>query len=87
MSESVELQAYNSSDRSEVWNTLQLMLTGEREKELTARAILSHLRTMGDICGMQFWQERFYNHIICNEAELQAIRTYIRNNPLNAGPL
>ena len=53
-------------------------------KSLTARAALRHLRTLGEICGMQFWQERFYDHIICNETELQAIRTYIRNNPLKA---
>ena len=52
-------------------------------KSLTARAALRHLRTLGDICVVQFWQERFYDHIICNETELQEIRTYIRNNPLN----
>jgi hypothetical protein len=34
ISESVQLHAESSSDRSEVWNTLQLMLTGEREIEL-----------------------------------------------------
>jgi REP element-mobilizing transposase RayT len=56
-------------------------------KSLTARAALSHLKTRGDVCGKQFWQQRFYDHIICNETELQAIRTYIRNNPLNAGHL
>ncbi len=53
-------------------------------KSLTARSALSHLRTRGDICGNHFWQERFYDHIICNETELHAIRTYIRTNPLNA---
>jgi len=53
-------------------------------KSLTARAALSYIRTRGDICGNQFWQQRFYDHIICNETELLAIRTYIRKNPLNA---
>jgi putative transposase len=56
-------------------------------KSLTARASFSHLRTLGDICGNQFWQQRFYDHIICNETELLAIRTYIHNNPINAGIL
>ncbi len=53
-------------------------------KSLTARAALSHLRTRGDICGNQFWQQHFYDHIICNKTELLAIRKYIRNNPLKA---
>jgi REP element-mobilizing transposase RayT len=53
-------------------------------KSLTARAALNHLRTLGDIKGKHFWQQRFYDHIICNETELHAIRTYIRNNPRNA---
>ena len=50
-------------------------------KSLTARAALSHLRTIGDICGNQFWQQHFYDHIICNNTELLAIRKNIRNNP------
>ena len=53
-------------------------------KSLTARAALSHLRTIGDICGNQFWQQHFYDHIICNKTELLTIRKYIRNNPLKA---
>jgi putative transposase len=56
-------------------------------KSLTARAVLSYLRTLGDICGNHFWQQRFYDHVISNETELYTIRTYIRNNPLNAGLL
>ena len=56
-------------------------------KSLTARAALSYLRTLGDICGYHFWQQRFYDHIISNETELLAIRTYIHNNPLNVGLL
>ena len=51
-------------------------------KSLTAHAALSHLRTLGDICANQFWQPGFYDHIICNETELHAIRQYIRDNPL-----
>jgi REP-associated tyrosine transposase len=27
------------------------------------------------------WQERFYDHIICNEISLENIRTYILANP------
>ena len=56
-------------------------------KSLTARAVLNHLRNLGDICGNHFWQARFYDHVISNEAELLTIRSYIRNNPINAGIL
>ncbi len=56
-------------------------------KSLTARSALSHLRTLGDICGNQFWQPGFYDHIIGNTTELLAIRKYIRNNPIKAGLL
>ena len=51
-------------------------------KSLTARTALSYLRSLGDICGNQFWQRDYYDHIIRNEAELQEIRKYIRDNPL-----
>ena len=54
-------------------------------KSLTARAVLSYLRTLGDCCGNHFWQQRFYDHVISNETELDVIRMYIRDNPLNAG--
>ena len=56
-------------------------------KSLTARAALSHLRTLGDICGNHFWQKRFHDHIIGSEAKLLTIRSYIRNNPINVGHL
>lgn len=29
------------------------------------------------------WQRSFYDHIICNEYELNIVREYIRNNPRN----
>ncbi len=29
------------------------------------------------------WQSRFYDHIVKNEKELNAIHRYIRNNPIN----
>jgi len=32
--------------------------------------------------GTRFWQRNYYEHIIRNERELHAIRTYIQNNPL-----
>ncbi len=50
-------------------------------KSLTARAALGYLRSLGDICGNQFWQRDYYDHIIRNKAELQEIRKYIRDNP------
>jgi putative transposase len=33
------------------------------------------------------WQRSFYDHIIENETELEAIRKYIKENPLNYGKL
>lgn len=33
--------------------------------------------------GYSIWQDRYYDHIIRNETDLQSIRQYIRNNPLN----
>ncbi len=33
--------------------------------------------------GGDFWQRSFYDHIIRNQGELDAIREYIRYNPLN----
>ncbi len=32
--------------------------------------------------GYSLWQEDYYDHIIRNDADLQAIREYIQNNPL-----
>ena len=33
--------------------------------------------------GTPVWQRNYYEHIIRNEKELNNIRTYIQNNPLN----
>ena len=32
--------------------------------------------------GSRLWQRNYYDHIIRNEHSFNAIRTYIRNNPL-----
>jgi hypothetical protein len=31
----------------------------------------------------KFWQRNYYEHIVRNDRELDAIRQYIRDNPLN----
>ena len=54
-------------------------------KSLTARAVLAHLRTLGNVCGDHFWQRDYYDHIITHKAELQEIRQYIRDNPYQSG--
>ena len=36
-----------------------------------------------NLCGQFAWQERFYDHIICDEEECQRIENYIQNNPGN----
>jgi len=33
--------------------------------------------------GVSLWQRNYYEHIIRNESELNKIREYIINNPLN----
>lgn len=33
--------------------------------------------------GVPVWQRNYYDHIIRNEEELNEVRKYIRNNPLN----
>jgi len=48
-------------------------------KTFTARKINNLQNTQ----GKTFWQPRFYDHIIRNEHELNRIRGYIVNNPLN----
>jgi putative transposase len=32
--------------------------------------------------GVGLWQRSFYEHVICNERELDAVRQYIADNPL-----
>ena len=32
--------------------------------------------------GIEVWQSRFYDRIVRNEKELQAVRGYIENNPM-----
>jgi putative transposase len=43
-------------------------------------------KQINDLCGndpMPFWQRSFYEHIIRNRRGLEAVRTYIADNPLN----
>ncbi len=35
------------------------------------------------LTGMHVWQRNYYDHIIRNEDELNRIRYYIKNNPVN----
>jgi putative transposase len=47
-------------------------------KSFSARRI----NEMHDTAGAPFWQRGFYEHIVRNERELDAIRRYILDNPL-----
>jgi putative transposase len=47
-------------------------------KSFSARRI----NAMRDTNGAPFWQRGFYEHIVRNERELDAIRRYILDNPL-----
>jgi putative transposase len=41
------------------------------------------INELQDVVGVKFWQRDFYEHVIRNERELNAIRQYIINNPAN----
>jgi putative transposase len=47
-------------------------------KSLSAKIINTENHTL----GLPFWQRSFYDHIIRDETELNAIRAYIASNPL-----
>lgn len=44
--------------------------------------VAKHLKALGDTPGGQVWQRNYYEHIIRNERELDAVRRYIQDNPL-----
>ena len=41
-----------------------------------------HINQMRNTPGMQLWQRSFYDHIIRSEEDLNRVREYIANNPL-----
>ncbi len=53
-------------------------------KSLTTVGWLRWNKDRGVQCPRHLWQERFYDHIIRNDQDLQQIREYILNNPLKA---
>ncbi len=53
-------------------------------KSLTAVEWLCHLKAIGSQQSGKIWQERYYEHIIRDEYDLDAKRQYIQNNPLVA---
>jgi REP element-mobilizing transposase RayT len=40
------------------------------------------INDLRNMAGVRFWQRGFYDHIVRNQRELDAIRLYILNNPL-----
>lgn len=59
---------------------------GPQSKNLGAiiRAYKSTVKKYANDHYLEFnWQPRYYDHIIRNEKELNRIREYIRNNPIN----
>ena len=53
-------------------------------KSLCAVAWRRHLKAISAEYSGHFWQKNFYDHIIRNEKDLDAQRTYMLNNPLAA---
>src|SRR5262249_22277903 len=53
-------------------------------KSLTAVEWLRHLKALGSQQSGKIWQERYYEHIIRDDYDLDAKRQYIQNNPLVA---
>jgi len=50
---------------------------------LFAGAIDEFVVMPNHVHGIPIWQRNYYDHIIRNENELNGIRDYIRNNPVN----
>jgi len=58
-----------------------VLTKGERLMELSGE--LNWIQANDPTRQAKFWQRNYYEHIIRNERELQAIRLYIRLNPEN----
>jgi len=62
----------------------------EKESTPTLSAVMRAFKSISAIAAnrllgrasLPFWQRGYYGHIIRNEADLNRIREYIRNNPL-----
>jgi putative transposase len=52
-------------------------------KSITTVAWLRFNKSRGVQCSGHLWQERFHDHVIRNDHDLEAIREYILNNPLH----
>jgi putative transposase len=48
-------------------------------------AVTKHINELRQTPGSQLWQRNYWEHIIRNEQELNRIREYIRNNPMQWG--
>ena len=70
-------------------NALSLRQTGTQSGSLNA--IIQNFKSVSTRLinkeffepGMKLWQRNYYERIIRNEGELNAIRQYVRDNPLN----
>lgn len=52
--------------------------------KITLIQIINSLKVLtSKECGSHIWQRNYYEHIIRTEQELEEIREYIQNNPLN----
>ena len=51
-------------------------------KSLTTVAWLTYHKSLGVLCSRHLWQQRYYEHIIRNDQDLEEKRQYIRNNPM-----
>ena len=51
-------------------------------KSLCVTSWLKTIKSQGIKAGGKFWQDNYFEHIIRNELELDRIREYIQNNPL-----
>ncbi len=45
-------------------------------------ATTKRINTLNGTSGASVWQRNYYEHIIRNENEWEAIRAYIQNNPI-----
>ncbi len=53
-------------------------------KSITTVDWIRMSKNSGVPCSGHLWQKRFYDHVIRDDLDLERIREYVLNNPLNA---
>jgi len=78
---------YNSNEPFQLQNTEKFGKSTKNSLstiiKLLKSTITKQINDIRNSPGLPIWQRNYYEHIIRNEKELNEIRKYIHNNPLN----